>query len=69
MVRAYLPHMMDDDNDIEIVKAVISREPEPRPPEWVSYPGVKVKVIRRWRIVRNHRRTFVVIVVINHGWV
>lgn len=48
---------------IEITQDVEAREPEVRPPKRIRRPCVKICVVRRRRIISDHWRTFVIIVV------
>jgi hypothetical protein len=50
---------------MEIIQNEKAREEESRTPEWVGNPSVQVVVIpRRW-IISDHRRTFVIVVLVN----
>jgi hypothetical protein len=51
--------------DMEIVQNKKAREEETRTPEWVGNPSIQVVVIPgRW-IISNHRRTFIIVVLVN----
>jgi len=51
---------------MKIVQDKEAREEETRKPEWVGNPSVQVVIIPgRW-IVRDYRRTFLVIVIVNY---
>jgi len=51
--------------DMEIVQNKKAREKETGTPEWIGNPSVQVAVIPgRW-IISNHRRTFVIVVLVN----
>ena len=51
--------------DVKIVQDEKAREEETSAEEWVRNPSVQVVIIPRWRIVGDHRRTFLVIVIFN----
>jgi hypothetical protein len=50
--------------DAEVCKDKESREPEVPPPERIRDPGVQIGIIRRRCIVRDYRRTLVIVIVV-----
>jgi hypothetical protein len=51
--------------DMEIVQNKKAREEEARTPEWERNPSIQVAVVPgRW-VISNHRRTFIIVVLIN----
>jgi len=67
VIADYALFVVDHDNPVEIMEDEISGEVEPGVPKRRRDPGVHIIIIPRWRIVGDHRRTFTVIVVIDHG--
>lgn len=67
-------HMVADDhyfsmhnNDfVEVVQDEESREPESRAPKWKRNPGIQAIIIPRRGIVRNNRRTLIVVIIVNY---
>ena len=59
-------NVVEDDEAAEIVKDKISWEEKSAAPERIRHPGVQVIIIPRRRIIGHNRRTFAVIIVINH---
>jgi hypothetical protein len=51
--------------NMKIVQNEKAREEETRTQEWVRNPCVKVGIIPRRRIISNHGRTFIVVVLVN----
>jgi len=58
--------MIYENNPVEIMEDEKPGKPEISPPERTRYPRVQVIVIRRWCIVRDYRRTLIIIIVVNH---
>jgi hypothetical protein len=52
--------------DVKIVQNKKAGEEETRTPEWIGHPPVQVVVIPgRW-IISNHRRAFIIVIVVNY---
>ena len=51
---------------IKVVENVVTGEEEPGPIEWVRNPAVEVGIIPWRRIIGDHRRAFLIIVIINY---
>ena len=52
---------------VKIMQAEEAREEESTPPERIRNPGVEIIIIRRWRIVCDYRRAFLIIIVAYHS--
>jgi hypothetical protein len=52
--------------DMKIVQDEKTREEETRTPEWIRNPSIQVVVIPRRRIISNHWRAFIVVVLVNY---
>lgn len=58
----------EDDNSVEVMKSEESRKEETAKEEWKRNPRIEVPIIPWRRIVGDHRRTFFIVVVIDHPW-
>jgi hypothetical protein len=52
--------------DMKIVQNKKAREEETGTPEWVGNPSVQIVVIPGWWIISHHRRTFVIVILVNY---
>ena len=66
MVGTDLPTVMYHDNSVEVVQNEKSRKVEPCTPERGRNPRIKIKVSWGRRIVGDHRRTIIVIIVVDN---
>lgn len=57
---------VNDDDSVKVVQDEESRKEETRAPERRGNPGIHVVVIRRRRIVCNHRWAFFVVIIVDH---
>jgi hypothetical protein len=55
-------------NSVEIMEDIEPREVESGVPEWAWNPAIQIVIIWWWRIVGHDRRTFGIVVIIDHRW-
>jgi len=55
-------------NSVEIMEDIIPREVESGVPEWAWDPTIQIGIIGWWRIIGHDRRTFCIIIIIDHRW-
>jgi hypothetical protein len=63
------PVMTNDDDPVEVVQDEEPRKEEPRVPERIRNPCVKVIVIPWRRIVCDDRWTFLIVIIVYYRWV
>ncbi len=56
------------DMAVEVVEDEETVEKEPTEPERIRHPGIKVRVIGRRRIVRNDRRSVLIVIIVHNFW-
>jgi hypothetical protein len=61
------PMMAHQDDSVKIMQTEEAREEKSTPPEWVRNPGVQIIIVPWWRIVRDYRRTFFIVIVVYYG--
>jgi hypothetical protein len=69
MVAHYEGMAVNKEAPVKVVENEEPRKEEPGPKEWKGDPCIQVTIIRRWRIVAVYRRSFIVIIVSDNGWV
>ena len=58
--------IVHEDVPVEIVKDKETREPEIPPPKRIRHPRIQIRIVHRRGIIRNCRRTVVVVVVVDY---
>ena len=69
VIRDEKPVTTDEDRPVEIVQAEETREVKSTPPERVRDPIVQVIIVPGWRIISNHWRALIRVVIIYYCWV
>jgi hypothetical protein len=52
---------------VKVEKYIESRVPEIPPPERIRNIRIHVSIIRRRSVVRDHRRSFIIVIIIDNG--
>ena len=67
MIRDEYNPFVYDDRSVEVIQNEKAGKPKIEPPKRIWNPGIKIVVIRRRSIVRDYRRSLIIIIVVYYS--